>query len=262
MPRSLKYFYFGYQCPHSAYLLARIKTIAWNEGAALQLYDISEDPRICEEYDIFSPNMLIVNDQYRWQGPFTKDDVLAMINNEEPTPRLLEAKMGTEIVAGNLVPITPDSVLSTCEPCLQSDDIGMCRGKAEWVESLLRETGADCLGYLHMLDGKCVGGAEFLPSISVPYPIPDKRKTNAFLTCSYLSNSEYDYRSHPLNALVTDLVRLGYDTLSVVSSDRLAFPNGPSNWFVSKGFVDRKKLAEERLPESELHYLQLSIGPA
>lgn len=182
-----------------------------------------------------------------------------MLYDEEFVPRLHEAKIGDEVVAGDLVPVTPDTVLLTCEPCLSSDDIGICRGKAEWVRSSLDEIGAKNLGYLHVVDGRCVGGAEFLPSTKVPYPIPDKRKTNAFLTCSYLSDGKHDYRSHPLDALTDDLRRQGYDTLSVASSDCLVFPNGPSSWFRAKGFADCGKLASERLPRSEIHYLQLGL---
>ena len=259
MPRNLKFFYFSYQCPHNAYLLARIKTVAWREGVALRLHDISIDKEACIEHSIFSPTMLIVNDKYRWQGPFSKEDVVAMLNDDDFVPAIREAAVGTEVVKGELAPITPESVLCTCEPCLLSDDVGICRGKAEWMANVLEEMGAESLGYLHMVDGRCVGGAEFLPSTMIPYPIPDKRDGNAYLTCSYVSNELRDFRSYPLKALVADLPEKGYDTLSVVSSDRLAFPNGPSSWFISKGFVDCGKVAVERLPESELHYLQLRL---
>ena len=259
MPQTIRFFYFGNQCPHNAYLLPRIKTIAWREGAMLHLYDLTEDEHVCAEYNIFSPVMLIVNDRYRWQGPFSREDVLAMLNDEDLAPRLEQVRVGTDTVIGDLVPITPDSILSTCEPCLRSDDVGICRGKADWVRTTLEEIGMDSLGYLHRVDGACVGGAEFLPSTKVPYPIPDKRKANAFLTCSYRSDETHDYRAHPLNALIDDLRNGGFDTLSVVSSDRLSFPNGPSSWFLDRGFVDRGILASEQLPESELHYLQLHL---
>ena len=259
MSRNFKFFYFGNQCPHNAYLLPRIKTIAWKEGVMLHLHDLTGDERICAEYGIFSPAMLIVNDKHRWQGPFSKEDVMAMLNDEEIAPKLETASIGDEVVVGDLVPITPESILSTCEPCLQSDDVGICRGKADWIRSTLEEIGARNLGYLHMVNGVCVGGAEFLPSTKVPYPIPDKRAANAFLTCSYRSDEAHDYRSHPLEVLVDDLRAGGFDALSVVSSDRLSFPNGPSEWFLQKGFVDRGKLASERLPVSELHYLQLQL---
>ena len=66
MPRSLRFFYFSYQYPHNAYLLARVKTVAWREGVALRLHDISIEKEACVEHCIFSPTMLIVNDKYRW----------------------------------------------------------------------------------------------------------------------------------------------------------------------------------------------------
>ena len=72
LPHDLKLFYFGYQCPHNAYLLARIKTIAWQERVLLHLFDVSNDDETCRKYNIFSPTMVIVNDEYRLHGPFTR----------------------------------------------------------------------------------------------------------------------------------------------------------------------------------------------
>ncbi|MDH3364927.1 MAG: hypothetical protein OEM29_02825 [Thermoplasmata archaeon] len=259
MPRSFRFFYFGYQCLHNVYLLARIKTIAWKESVTLHLHDVSVDDSACEEYAIFSPTMLIVNDRYRWQGPFSNEEVLAMLYDEDFAPRQSRANIGGKVVKGDLVPITPDSVLSTCEPCLRSCDTGICRGKAEWVKEMLEDINADHLGFLHMVDGGCVGGAEYLPSTKVPYPIPNKRDKNAFLTCSFASDDEHDYRTHPLNALVEHLRESGYDTLSVASSDELTFPNGPSKWFLEKGFVGCGILASEQLPRSEIQLLQLRL---
>jgi hypothetical protein len=259
MPHSLRFFYFGYQCPHNAYLLARIKTLAWRESVPLHLVDISDDASACEQYQIFSPTTLVVNEVTRWLGPFSKEEVLALLYDEELPPTAPPREQSDMVVDGDLAPVDSESVLSTCAPCLQSDDIGLCRGKAEWTESVLRESGLTHLGYLHFVDGLCVGGAEYLPSMMVPYPIPDKRDTNAFLTCSFRTDPERDYRSSPLRRLVDDLKRFGFDTLSVVSSTETTFPNGPSRWFEKMGFEDIGILAHEELPPTDLRYMQLTI---
>ncbi len=259
MKRSLKFFYFGYQCPHNTYLLARIKTIAWKEAAPLHLFDLVEDGSVCEEYDIFVPTMLIVNDEYRWCGPFSAEDVMAMLNDDEFEPRAPQWDGPGEVVAGDLVKVVPESVLATCGPCLRSDDTGLCRGKSEWVRDMIAKEGVDHLGYLHIVDGRCVGGAEYLPSTSVPYPTPDKRRGNAFLTCSYASDGERDYRTHPLKRLITDLRSMGYDTLSVATAKNGVYPNGPSDWFEAMGFEDVGHLHTEELPDMEIRHLQLRL---
>ncbi len=259
MPLDLKFFYMANQCPHNCYLVARVKTLAWQERVPLHLFDIWNDPETCEKYRIFSPTMLIVNDRYCLHGPFTTSRVLAMLSDEDLEPRAYTVRQSEDIVRGDLAPITPDSVLGTGATCAGSDDPGLCMGKSEWVRDVLRATGLQHMGYVHAHNGACVGGAEFLPSELVPYPIPDKRRGNAFLTCSYLSDEQKDFRTHPLERLCKDLRAWEFDTLSVAASKDVAFPNGPMAWFEKKGFVDRAVLITEELHKAEIHYLQLGL---
>lgn len=259
MPLNLKFFYLANQCPHNCYLLARIKTLAWRERVPLQLFDIWNDPATCEGYRIFSPNMLIVNDKYRLHGPFTSERVLAMLTDGDVEPRAYSVRQSDDVVRGELAPITPESVLASGPTCAGSDDPHLCMGKSEWVRDVLRMTGLEHLGYTHTYDGICVGGAEFLPLTLVPYPIPDKREGNAFLTCSYLSDERRDYKTHPLERLSQDLRIWGFDTLSVAASRDVVFPNGPLSWFEKRGFVDKKILITESLHMAEIHYLQMEL---
>jgi len=259
LPLDLKFFYLANQCPHNCYLLARIKTLAWQERARLHLFDIWNDPATCEKYRIFSPTMLIINDRYRLHGPFTADRVGAMLLEEDVGPRPYRMKQSDDVVRGELTPITQETVLRTSATCAGVDDAGLCRGKSEWVRDVLKATGLGHLGYMHAHNGACVGGAEFLPSTLVPYPIPDKRPGNAFLTCSYISDETRDYRTHPLERLEEDLKAWGFDTLSVAASKEGVFPNGPISWFERKGFADKGLLIDEELHEAEVHYLRLSL---
>ena len=256
MPMNLKFFYFGNQCAHNCYLLARIKTISWHEHVPLKLFDLTEDPGPAERYRVFSPNLLIVNDKYRLHGPFTNDKVHAMLDDEDVEPSRFVVRQSDNVVRGDLVPITSDSVLQTSAACAGTDDSGLCRGKSEWVKNTLARTGLRHLGYIHKVDRKCVGGAEFLPSSIVPYPIPDKSKGNAFLTCSYVSDEASDFKTHPLEAVERDLADWGFETLSVAASSEVVFPNGTSEWFLRKGFEDKGRLIEEDLHGADIRYLQ------
>lgn len=259
MPMNLKFFYFGNQCPHNCYLLARVKTIAWQEHVPLQLFDLTEDPTPCDEYRVFSPNLLIVNDKYRLHGPFTKERVRAMLDDEDTEPVGFSVEQSDVVVRGDLAPITSRSVLSTSHACAGADDEGLCRGKSEWVARVLKENGLSHMGYVHLLDGKCVGGAEFLPSKTVPYPIQDKQQIDAFLTCSYVSDAKKDFRTHPLERLIEDLRDWDFRTLSVAASVDSVFPNGPTRWFEKKGFEDKGLLIREEMHNAEIHLLQLRL---
>ena len=259
MERNLKFFYFGHQCPHNAALMTRIRQFAAQKGLPLRLMDISQDEAICERLRIFSPNMLLVNDKHRLHGPFSLEKVRALVEDEVIEPERYEVKQSEDVAKGELVPLASQSVLSTCRPCMGSDEETLCRAKSEWIAKVINSLRLKHLGYLHFLDGACVGGAEFLPSKCVPYPIPDKRNNNAFLTCSFLSDEKKDYKTYPLMRLIDDLRAWGFRTLSVAASRDVVFPNGPLEWFENKGFVDIGVLITEPLHKAEIHYLQLEL---
>jgi hypothetical protein len=221
--------------------------------------NISQNEGICQRLGIFSPNMLLVNDRYRPHGPFSQEKVRAMVEDEAIEPEGYEVKQSEDVIRGDLVPLTSQSVLSTCRPCMRSDDETLCSAKSEWVARIIKSLRLKHLGYLHFLDGVCVGGAEFLPSQNVPYPIPDKRKDNAFLTCSFLSDEKKDYKTDPLMRLIDDLRAWGFRILSVAASRDVVFPNGPLRWFENKWFVDKGVLVTETLHKAKIHYLQLKL---
>jgi len=203
--------------------------------------------------------MLLVNDKHRLHGPFSLEKVRAMVEDEVIEPEGYVVKQSEDVIRGDLVPLTSQSVLSTCRPCMESGDETLCSANSEWVARIIKSLRFKHLGYLHFLDGVCVGGAEFLPSQNVPYPIPGKHKDNAFLTCSFLSDEKKDYKTHPLMRLIDDLRAWGFRTLSVAASRDVVFPNGPLEWFENKGFVDKGVLVTETLHKAEIHYLQLAL---
>lgn len=203
--------------------------------------------------------MLLINDKHRLHGPFSREKLKAIIQNGRAEPAAYEVKQSQDVVRGDLVPVTPNSVLSACRPCMGSGDESLCKPKSEWVRMVVKSLGLKHLGYLHFCDGVCVGGAEFMPSENVPYPIPDKRGDNAFITCSYLSDESRDYKTHPLMRLIEDLGTWGFRTASIAASRDVVFPNGPLEWYEKRGFVDRGVLIREPLHQAEIHYLQLEI---
>lgn len=256
MPRSLRFFYFGNQCPHNGYLLARIKTIAWRESVTLHLHDVTGDDALCAQYRVFSPQMLMVNERHRLHGPFSSERVVALLDDEDTGPVPFAVRQSSDVVRGDLVPLTPESALSTCHTCAGSPDPGLCRGKAEWVAQMMEDSGLPHLGYLHTADGRCVGGAEFLPSRLVPYPIPAKGPEDAFLTCVYVSDEAHDYKTHPTKRLLSELGPLGFETVSVAASMDAVFPNGPVAWFERLGFEDQGLLVREEMHGADVHLLR------
>ena len=146
--------------------------------------------------------------------------------------------LGRTPVAGTVLPITAENLdlAGSCTGC------NGCRGwrqKAAFLEGM----GLSVFGFLHMQEKRLLGGAEYVPSMQVPYAIPrDARK--AFLTCVYLSDEAFDYKTTPLNALEAYLGER-YESALVISDETGVFPNGDLTFFLLRGYQDLGVVARE-----------------
>lgn len=69
----------------------------------------------------------------------------------------------------------------------------------------MEQYGLDIYGFLHKnKKGELIGGVEYLPAKEIPYDISHDPDT-AFLTCVYMTDAEYDYKSAPLMELEKNL---------------------------------------------------------
>lgn len=81
----------------------------------------------------------------------------------------------------------------------------------------------------------------------------------AFLTCSYLSEEDYDYRSFPLMKLEEELVFLNYKSLVAIASEDVVFPNGTLNWFIEKGYIDLGEVCYEERDFARMHLVKKDL---
>jgi len=255
----LEFFHFGFQCPHNFHLINLIKKVAKTSGASSSIFDISNREDLCVKYNIYSPTLLVVNDAIRWNGPFSEEVLLQLLQGIEVKRKPYAVNQSINVVKGELVPITAETVVETCVPCLSSERKELCNAKRDWIKAMLVKARREHLGFLHFYRGKCVGGAEFLPSDLVPYPIPGKGEGVAFLTCSFLSDENKDYKTYPLQALAEHLSKRGFKTLLAIASEEVVFPNGPLWWFLAQGFVDKGELFYEPGEQARMHLLELAL---
>lgn len=132
---------------------------------------------------------------------------------------------------GNITLLKDGCTLSKCD--------NSCIRKGRF----LKDSGLDSFGIIHLKDKEIVGGAEFMPSLIVPYDIP-KDENTAFLTCLYHSSEEYDYKSVPLEKL-EEYLSLSYKSLLVITDEIGSFPNGSLKWFTDRGYKDLGIISEE-----------------
>ena len=112
----------------------------------------------------------------------------------------------------------------------------------QWLPGL-EGMGLSVFGFLHMQEKRLLGGAEYVPSMQVPYAIP-RHARKAFLTCVYLSDEAFDYKTTPLNALEAYLGER-YESALVISDETGVFPNGDLTFFLLRGYQDLGVVARE-----------------
>lgn len=105
--------------------------------------------------------------------------------------------------------------------------------------------------------GKAVGVVEFLPAHLVPYPLPEKEPTTAFILCIYSLEDGLDYRGQVLDNLIDYLPNRGYKKLQVIASRRTPFPNGPTSFFLSHSFRVSGEVDSIVLEEGEEELVQM-----
>lgn len=235
------FYYWGDQCPHNSPSRDTLAGLR-DEGHEVHTFDVSRNPALASSVDMFSPTLTIIDGKGRWHGPLFGGFREALSRGEIPRQGPYRVSMSDRVFRGSLAPLTPAVVTDTGSACGVSPQ--SCAGKGRWIRRMMQEYRLPHLGFLHYRDGKCVGGAEFVPSLEVPYRIPRGEKT-AFLTCSFLSDEEADYKSFPLERLEEALPELGYHTLLAVASEDVVFPNGPLEWFVARGYRDNGVVHEQ-----------------
>lgn len=251
----IDFYYWGDQCPHNDRMRHLLSSLD-NSKYCVSYYDITDDYRIAERLDIYSPTLMVFNDELRWNGPITADIIERISKGDIPKAEPHYIELSNNLIEGSTKFVTEENVFDTCIPCFAGKEYYY--EKAEWIKKIKEDFGLDHLGVLHYWEGKCVGGAEYVPSLIVPYPIP-KGKNIAFLTCSYLSDEDVDYRSHPLKVLEAELPKYGYEALIAIVAEKVTLPNGTLEWFINRGYVDLGELYYEERDFARMHLVKKEL---
>jgi len=254
----IDFYYWGDQCPHNAINRDKLKAIGKDKGYDILFHDISRDFDLAGELNIYSPNLTVFNREFRWNGPVSLKAIEVFEKGSLPERAPYIIDMSENIVKGDLKPLTEETVFDTYNRCAPSFAKQCCHSKAGWIREVREKNDLKNLGFLHYLNGECVGGAEFVPSVIVPYPIPRDEGT-AFLTCAFHSDPRLDYKSYPLEKLEEDLKVLGYKELIAIASEEVVFPNGPLKWFLKQGYADLGQVCYEQTEEARMHLIKKQL---
>lgn len=255
----IDFYYWGDQCPHNSIMRKMLIPLMNEDNYLINLHDISDDFETAVKLNIFSPTMTVINNNIRLHGPVSLNTIREIEKGQIPGPRQYKVNIGNKVVKGELKNITGTTICDTCRLCASSAESSHCYDKEKWIEDIRKKFGLSHLGKLHYIENKCVGGAEFVPSVIVPYAVP-KAEDTAFLTCSFLSAEEADYKSYPLQALEEELPQLGYKSIISIASEDSCFPNGPLKWFTDRGYTDAGELYYEKMEMAGMHIIKKTLG--
>lgn len=232
------FYYWSYQCPLNNIMLEILRE--YEEELEISYHDISNDFALAEEVNMFFPTLTVVNDTHRYFSPIRKSFLDALCRGEVPIEKPYRPSLGTIEVKGRVVAINKNNfhIASQCtgQKCIES-----CNKKFEFYENKSDSS----FGYINIdSNNNLLGGAEYIPSLEVPYNIPKDNNT-AFLTCVYISDNDFDYKSEPLRVLEKQLA-LKYNKILVISDEVGVFPNGDLKFFMKSGYTDEGIISIEK----------------
>lgn len=232
----IDFYYWGNMCPITTEILNLMSE--YKDKIDIHMYDISDDSLACKINKIFFPFLTVLNDANRYYSPisrkFMEEVVIGILPEEKP----FIPNLGTEMISKTIKPITKDSYIVASQCTSRKNCLG-CAGKIEMYNSFNEEI----YGFMNVSENKLLGGAEFVPSKLVPYDIP-KNENTAFITCVYLSNKEYDYKSAPLQAL-ENYLKNNYKKVVVISDEIGVCPNGNLDFFLKNNYTDEGVIFED-----------------
>lgn len=230
----LDFYYWGSICPLSIGIIKLLKK--YEKYLSIEYYDITDNFELAKNQNIYFPFLTVIDECYRYYSPLTETFMEQLKCGMLPVEKPYRINQGKIEVEGNLVPITKNNYILAAQCTGRKDRMG-CLEKCNMYPM------NDIFGYMNGKNQTLLGGAEFYPSLKVPYNIP-RSEDIAFITCVYSSDEKYDFKSKPLKALEKYLAS-SYSKLIVISDEEGTFPNGNLAFFKKNGYIDERVVYED-----------------
>ena len=224
----INFYHFGVQCP----IIYEMLQLFQNDTMDIvKCIDISNDISLAPQ-PMYYPFLTIIDEKIFWYAPLTLSILEQIRDGKLVKDTPYQIIQSTNVIRGEILYLTDETIIDNLSGCTMCKACGQINAKRAFLQSQQMRF----YGILHKYQGKIVGGAEWLPSMKVPYPIP-KDNTYAFITCVYHSSENYDYKAYPLAILEKELSK-NYQKIFVISDEIGIFPNGPMSWFIRQGYKD------------------------
>ncbi len=232
----IDFYYWRDICPISTEIIELLN--AHQGDFDIHFYDISYDRITAQKKQIFFPFLTVINDLHRFYSPITQSFVAQLLNGQIPKELPYRPQLGRRVKSATILEITAQNY-DLAANCTGRVHCAGCRSKVQMYQGLNESV----IGYINVENDQLLGGAEFYPSLAVPYDIP-RGDDIAFITCVYLSDDNYDYKSAPLRALERYLAQF-YKQVLVISDEVGVFPNGDLAFFIDNGYQKERLIFED-----------------
>lgn len=232
----IDFYYWGSMCPISNEIIQRLKR--YDTVFDIHFFDFTDSPALARKEKIFFPFLTVVNGERRYYSPISEKFMHTLLAGEMPEETPYRPTLGTTEKNVEILPIT-ETNYDLASRCTGRTPCPACEQKADMYSDLP----GGIMGFMNVDGGKLLGGVEYYPSLHVPYDIPKGEET-AFITCVYLSDRQFDYKTGPLRALEQYLAQL-YKRAVVISDEDGVFPNGDLAFFKRSGYQDEKIIFED-----------------
>lgn len=233
----LDFYYFSYQCPLNENMIRLLEE--YRNKIDICLHDVSHNFELAQKMSMFYPTLIVLSEHKRYYSPLRKSFLDQVAAGKYPIEKPFLPPLSGKTVAKCVQPLVLDNIALACDCCGDKTESN-CIRKKKFLASFNQKV----YGFIHVDEfGKLIGGAEYLPSVAIPYAIPRNEKT-AFITCVYMSDSEFDYKTAPLKALESYLSQF-YTELLAVTDEKGIFPNGDIGFFMQNGYNDMGVIFED-----------------
>ncbi|MCL0059711.1 hypothetical protein M1O57_03085 [Dehalococcoidia bacterium] len=234
--------HFGAQCPWHLWVIEQAKQAAQKLNAEVAIRNVMDHPELAEKQKMFFPFMTIIDRKIRLSGPMRAEELIRIAKEGPERKPVLPIAHGERTEPHLIRELTPENVKTTIPLCIAGVRPIADREKALWLQEMLNRSGCSLLGFIGFRGKEAKGVVEYLPSNLVPYPLPCKNPSIAFITCIYPTEPDIDCKSQVLERLVDYLRGENYKELQVVAGERTPYPNGPVVFFKRHGFVELEEI--------------------
>lgn len=234
----LDFYYFSYQCPLNDNMIQLLDD--YRDKIDIHMYDISNDNLLAAKMDIFFPTLIVLDEEKRYYSPLRKSFLEQVASGIYPEEFPFLPQISKMTVEEIMEPLQIDNIEVACGCCGNKSERN-CIKKQDFLAKFKQKV----YGFIHKnRNGELIGGAEYLPAEFIPYNVSHDKDT-AFITCVYMTDSEYDYKSAPLHKL-EEYLKKEYKKIIAISDEVGIFPNGDLDFFIRNGYQDDGIIFEDK----------------